>query len=135
MKNQDSLENLLHSWAPRRPSARIEQELFGTRCVLGAMRTSPPYPRWPFHIRWQGAWGAAFATCVVVLFTAVNVSQMGRFSSAEAPWTMAALSNATTLTMAQHNTWTAPIFGWTNDRQLRSTIRSFDLLTTNRLLR
>ena len=124
------MENLLRSWAPRQPSARLEQELFGT-----AAAPDPKRVVWPFQIRWQGAWGAALAMCVVALFTVANVSHLSRLSTNEVPLTLASLSNVTSLAMGQHNTWSAPIFSWTNDGELRSTIRPFDLLTTNRLLR
>jgi len=76
------------------------------------------------------------ATFAILLVTAVNLVHLHGVASGGA-WNMAAaISNASyaaSFAEVQHNCLSAPIFGWTNDRELHSSMPSFDLLKTNLL--
>jgi hypothetical protein len=132
MKTPKSLEEQMRSWTPRRPSPRVEQELFGTEqkefFTLRSSRT--------ISLPWYQTLGASLVGCMVVLLTIVNYTHLGaeqRISIAFPPLSnhLSSLAMAT----APINTWTAPILGWTNDGAVGSSIRPFDLLNTNRILR
>jgi hypothetical protein len=131
MNNRNSWEEQLRSWVPRQPSARIEERLFGRPEARAAAR---PH----IHFHWQGAWAAFAVASVVVLGTIANVSHLAAsynggaaFSALSDQSYMASLSGVS----APHNTWSAPILGWTNSGKLPSTKRSFDVFNTNYLLR
>jgi hypothetical protein len=123
----------MRSWQPRRPSSEIEQRLFGTEG-----QTAPVESRHRIHLPWWQTFGISAAACAVLLFTLLNVAQFTA-THASPRGTLLSLSNhscAVSLAMASapRNTWTAPILGWTNEGSTGLSIRSFDLLNTNRLL-
>jgi len=134
-KTPNSLEELMKSWTPRQPSRQIEEELFGVESR--GVRTEGR--RRGLHLPWYQTLGASLAACVVLLLTVANLTQMaGTGSVSVVPFALSNHSYAASLAMANapHNSVSAPIFGWTNERAEVSTIRSFDLLNiTNRLLR
>jgi hypothetical protein len=88
---------------------------------------------------WYQTLGASLVVCVVVMLTVVNVTHFATSGSSlgGVPFTLSNHSYAASLAMASApvNSFRAPILGWTNERSAVSTIRSFDLLITNRLLR
>src|SRR5688500_13611598 len=126
-KTPNSLEELMQSWTPRRPSRQIEEELFG-----GESRESKVESRRRgLHLPWYQTLGASLAACVVLLLTVANLTQMaGTGSMSGVPFSLSNHSYAASLAMASapHNSLSAPILGWTNERAAVSTIRSFDLL-------
>jgi hypothetical protein len=134
MKNWNSMEYRLRSWQPRRPSPRVEQNIFAP---AHSSRRASWLHRVHFHLSWQSGWAAGIATCLVLAFTLLNFSH-----STGVVWlpklnTSAVLSNssyASSFVELEHNCVSAPIFGWTNDRELHSSVGSFDLLKTNHLL-
>ena len=130
MKNPESWETQLRSWVPRQPSLRIKAHLFARGGKTPACRVAQGW------LDWHNAWPAAFAASLIALLTIVNVTRLAGFGVSSGPvtFTVAALSNMTSVEL-QHNCVSAPIFGWTSDRQLHSPRRSFDLLNTNHLLR
>jgi hypothetical protein len=76
------------------------------------------------------------ATVAIVLFTALNLVQMEVRPSRTTLIASAAISNASyaaSFAEVQHNCLSAPIFGWTNDEELHSSMPSLDLLNTNSL--
>ena len=135
MKTPNTMEELMRSWTPRTPAARIEKELFGAegqgQAVAAPRRTGHHLPWW----QTLGASAVAFSVAILTLF---NVAQLTATSGSSTGWL--SLSNhscAATFAMASApiNTLTAPILGWTNERPSGSNARSFDLLSTNRSLR
>jgi len=124
MKNWESTETRLRSWHLRQPSARIEQALFGAPAPSGE-----PARR---HVHWQGGWAAGLATCAIVVLTVLNLAHLNGISASPG----LIISNTTyaaSFAAVQHNCVSAPIFGWTNDGELHSSNRSFDLYNTNLL--
>ena len=132
-KTPNSMEDLMKSWTPRRPSRQVEEELFGTASGWSRVEVGRARPRLP----WYQTLGASLAACVVVLLTVANFSQIAATGSGGVSFGLSNHSYAASLAMASapHNSVSAPIFGWTNERATVSTMRSFDLLNTNRLLR
>jgi hypothetical protein len=124
----------MRSWQPRRPSLEIERRLFGAEGHEAAVAGG----RHRIHLPWWQTFGISAAACAVLLFTLLNVAQFTA-THASPRGTLLSLSNhscAVSLAMASapRNTWTAPILGWTNEGSTGLSIRSFDLLNTNRLL-
>ena len=132
MKTQESLEEQMRAWTPRRPAPHIAQQLFAVEGresrVEGRSRT--------LTLPWYQTLGASLAGCAVVLFTVLNFTQLeGGVQHISTPF--GPLSNhLATLAMATapHNTFSAPILDWTNERTTGTPIRSFDLLNTNHIL-
>jgi hypothetical protein len=123
----------MQSWQPRRPSLEIERRLFGANGHAPAVEG-----RHRIHLPWWQTFGISAAACAVLLFTLLNLAQFTA-THASPRGTLLSLSNhscAVSLAMASapRNTWTAPILGWTNEGATGLSIRSFDLLNTNRLL-
>ena len=128
MKSSNSTEEQLRSWRLRQPSKRIEQALFG--------KPEPRPAKTTELIHWQRGWAAGMATVAIVLFTALNLVQMEVRPSSTTLIASAAISNASyaaSFAEVQHNCLSAPIFGWTNDEELHSSMPSLDLLNTNSL--
>jgi hypothetical protein len=128
MKTPNSLEDQMRSWTPRRPSAQIEQKLFGARRSTLDVRRRHALP-------WYQTLGASLVGCAVVLFTVLNFA--GLEATPHGSTAFSPLSNhVSSFEMASgpKNMWTAPILHWTNEGAVGSTHRSFDLLNTNRLL-
>jgi hypothetical protein len=131
MKTENSLEEQMRSWTPRRPSSRIEKQLFGAEST--AQSTVGPSRR-PI-LPWYQTLGASLAACAVVLFTVLNFTHLEAIQRISTPFGPMSNHMASLAMAAPHNTWTAPILGWTNDGAVGSSIRPFDLLNTNRILR
>jgi hypothetical protein len=132
MKTPQSIEEQMRSWTPRRPSPRVEQELFGAKTE----EASRP-ARAVSHPWWQAV-GASAAAFAVAVFTLLNVAQLTvtGASSGSSPVSFSNYQSAASFAMASApvNTLRAPIFGWTKPRPSGSTTRSFDLLNTNTVL-
>lgn len=123
----------MRSWQPRRPSSQIEQQLFGVAGQVARVES-----RHRIHLPWWQTLGATAVASAVLIFTLLNVAQFTA-THASPRGTLLSLSNhscAVSLAMASapRNTWTAPILHWTNEGSTGLSIRSFDLLNTNRLL-
>ena len=133
MKTPNSLEDLMRSWTPRKPSRRIEEELFGTaseRPVVQARRYSTRLPWW----QTLGASAVAFS---VVILTLLNVAHLtanhGGVGSLGLSLSNHSFAASFAMANAPINTLSAPILGWTNDGASGSNTRSFEM-STNRLL-
>jgi hypothetical protein len=90
-----------------------------------------------FHVSWQSGWAAGLGTCMVLAFTLLNLSQSSGLTRAQSLIVPAVVSNASyaaSFAAVEHNCLSAPIFGWTNDGEGLSTLRSLDSFNTNRLL-
>lgn len=119
----------MRSWTPRRPSPRLEQRLFGPQPDESKQEASG------FGLPWHQTLGVSLAACAALVFTVFNLSQSATAWTFSQPF--APLSNhlaSLALDSAPHNTFSAPILGWTNDSRDGLHIRSFDLLNTNRPL-
>ena len=137
MKTPNSLEELMQSWTPRRPSPHIAEKLFGAE--EQPVRAESRARRHGIRLPWYQTLGASLAACVVLVLTVANFSHMAA-SSSVAEGSGFSLSNnncAATFAMASapHNNLNAQILGWTNEGSSGSSNRSFDLLNTNSLLR
>lgn len=132
MKDWNSTETKLHSWQLRQPSARLEEELFGSHPQI-----APARRRSPSLLAWQNGWAAGLAGCAMLAFTLLNMVQTSSISGDDVLIPSAAISNASyaaSFASVQHNCLSAPILGWTNDGELPSSNRSLHLFTTNHLL-
>jgi len=127
-------EKQLESWTPRRPSARLEQALFGAERAEGK---APPSRTLRSPMLW--AWLAP-ATCLLVLTFSVNValvrpdrptyltaSSSNIIASLVAPRSVMEFSPDT---RAQENIWAVATSDRSVDRSLNAT-SSFSLWKTN----
>lgn len=129
------METRLGSWKPRRPSAKLEQRIFG-----GAPSDAgvPVFGSWRLEFR-HGA-GVAAACVALLLAVAPGGNWMTRFTTAggELPglhgWSNYSSGADVTLAFAPHNNWSAPILSWTNEGNFKSSTRSLEPVNTNRLL-
>jgi len=121
----------MRAWTPRRPSSRIERQLFGgERAVQSNAGQSHR-----LVLPWYQTLGASLAGCAVVLFTVLNFTHLEAIQRISTPFGPMSNHLSSLAMAAPHNTWTAPILGWTNDGAVGSSIRPLDLLNTNRILR
>lgn len=123
------MEERMRSWTPRKPSTRLEQELFAAKATPGAPRAHRR-----LHLPWYQTLGASVAGCVVVLFTVLNFMQLGATHGISSPF--GPLSNhlaSMAMVSAPINTVSAPILSWTNDGTVGSSTRPY-LLNTNTIL-
>ena len=121
----------MRSWTPRRPSPRIEKQLFGGESAAESAAT----PSRRLILPWYQTLGASLAGCAVVLLTVLNFTHLEAIQRISTPFGPMSNHMSSLAMAAPHNTWTAPILGWTNDGAVGSSIRPFDLLNTNRILR
>ena len=118
----------MRSWTPRSPSPHIEAQLFRPP---GHEQTA----RKP-SLAWYQTLGTTAAACLVMVLTVLNATRLaGPGSSTLAASLMPWSNSYVAMISAPHNTWTAPILGWTHIGGSGSSIRSFDLINTNRPLR
>src|SRR5262245_33225217 len=105
MNEMDSLETQLKSWAPRRPSAKLEARLFGRAPA-----------------RMSFGWLAPAAACLLLAVSIVNPRNEGLLASVgdSGPWVGAALSNQSYAAYFPANYRGAEnclaTFEWTNGR-------------------
>jgi hypothetical protein len=131
MNDWNSLETQLRSWQPRPPSAAVEEKLFSRP------KSERPRRGITLHVNWQSGWAAGLATCLILAFTLLNLTQsvgISTFPGVNAAAVVSNTSYASSFVQLEHNCVSAPIFGWTSASGLPSSIRSFDLLNTNHLL-
>lgn len=121
----------MRSWTPRRPSARIAEQLFSTE----NHRPKPAGPNRALVLPWYQTLGVSLVGCAVVLLTVLNFTHLDAIQRISTPFGPMSNHMSSLAMAAPHNTWTAPILGWTNDGAVGSSIRPFDLLNTNRILR
>ena len=131
MKTPDSLEEQMRSWTPRRPSSHIARQLFGAE---SREEKSTPQSR-TLVLPWYRTLGVSLAGCAVVLLTIMNFTRLTAIQHISTPFGPMSNHLSSLAMAAPHNSWTAPILGWTNDGAVGSSIRPFDLLNTNRILR
>ena len=131
MKTPNSLEEQMRSWTPRRPSSRIEEQLFGAESA--AQDTVGESRR--LILPWYQTLGVSLVGCAVALLTVLNFTHLDAIQRISTPFGPMSNHMSSLAMAAPHNTWTAPILGWTNDGAVGSSIRPFDLLNTNRILR
>ena len=131
MNTEKSLEEQMRSWTPRRPSPRVAKQLFG----VPASEARPPGESRTVTLPWYQTLGASLAGCASVLLIVVNFIHLEAIQHVSAPFGPMSNHMSSYAMAAPHNTWTAPILGWTNDGTVGSPIRPFDLLNTNRILR
>ena len=122
------MEERIRSWTPRPPSPHIEARLFRPPEQTQTARKPA--------LAWYQTLGTTAAACLVMVLTVLNVSHLAGPGSATLAGSFMPWSNSyVAMISAPHNTWTAPILGWTNAGGSGSSIRSFDLINTNRPLR
>jgi hypothetical protein len=111
MNEMNELEKQLHSWTPRRPSARLERRLF-------AVGVAPAEALLPFRVTWLApATAALMLTCVLF-----NQRYGPALSAAASPGPMVAmiLSNQSAAAylpgsfQAEQNNLPADTFKWTH---------------------
>src|ERR1051326_1088839 len=96
MNEKKQFEEQMRSWTPRKPSAQIEQELFGARrSALDARRRNHALP-------WYQTLGASLVRCAVVLLTVLNYAQLDAHHSMATPF--APLSNHVTVSRSEEHT-------------------------------
>ena len=134
MKTPNSLEDLMRSWTPRKPSPQVEEELFG---VKGEQPAFQPRRR-VTHLPWWQTLGASAVAFSVAILTLLNVAHLtanhGGVGSLSLSLSNHSFAASFAMANAPINTLSAPILGWTNEGTSGSNTRSFDLLSTNRLL-
>ena len=132
MKKPESMEELMRSWTPRAPSARVQEEIFGSPNTSGHRRKHVAMPWW----RTLGASAVAFSVAIFTLLNVVQFTATGGAGSGSV-LSFSNYSSAASLAMANApiNTWSAPILGWTNEGSSGSIPRSFNVLRTNQILR
>jgi hypothetical protein len=122
------LETHLHSWVPRRPSAKLKEELFAQPLARAAGQAAPAEEDTPhFRLSWLAP--AALALLVIgVMFNQRNLTALtaGGPSRAiiavalsnqnAAPWLPGSFAR-------DQNTIPAETFEWTNDSRAHSAIR------------
>ena len=135
-ENWNDLESRLASWTPRRPSPKLRARLFPNTAA------SAPHAAWPLRLRQN--WWVPAAACLLLLAMSINVRSVWPGSlnvarSNAAFLATTALSNQSYVAYlspdsVQHNAFTASILKWTNASSVPSSIGSFELLHTNKLL-
>lgn len=131
MKTPNSLEDQMRSWTPRRPGARIEQQLFESRKQKAEGRNTER----PIILPWFQTLGASVVGCAVLLFTILNFLHLGATQNFSAA--LPSLSNhpsSLAFANAPVSTLPGPILGWTNDGTVSSPTRPFNALNTNSTL-
>ena len=119
----------MRSWTPRRPSPRLEQNIFAAETP--ELEDRPRIMALP----WYQTLGVSVAACAALMLTVLNITHSAGGRMITMPF--APLSNnvaSLAMNTAPHNTVSAPILEWTNDSGDGLHIRSFDLLNTNRPL-
>src|ERR1051325_8815736 len=113
MNDQNSLENQLRSWTPRRPSAKLKDEIFAEPLSVSAGDCAHA-----LFFRFESASLAALAICLLLM---TFLWQSPRFWSVQMtgslPYTSYSNQNCAaylSFASAAHNVFSAPIFGWTN---------------------
>jgi hypothetical protein len=126
MNDMEQLENQLRSWAPRRPSARLERRLFGDQAVVALEGSSSrTIPQHGARFAWLAPAMAGFAL-ICMLFnqrpggTASSGTNSGHFlaviSSNQSSYLASGISR-------QQNRPATDIFESTNDNNFTSSVR------------
>src|SRR4051812_36139943 len=111
MKNWNSMEDQLRSWQPRRPSARVDRNLF-TSPEQTVVQPASMLHSIHFHLSWQSGWAAGLATCLVLAFTLLNLTHSSGLVGLPTLNASAVLSNssyASSFVELEHNCVSAPI--------------------------
>jgi hypothetical protein len=128
MNNLNELENQLRQWTPRRPSARLEEALFGP----------PPKAPRRFAPGMALRWLAPAMACMLFTLTVVQQNSIparaGRFPVKDLHSNLAS-SNLLFCAGGGENFWNRVTFDWTKDGQFTSTVHSLTPFLTNTLIR
>src|SRR5689334_16719758 len=127
MNELNQWEKQLQSWTPRRPSAKLEQQLFSRKAEAAPC---PPVrvPAWTWLTP---------ATCLFLLATCFSMARRGELNHGMTPGgsnMLASISQPYGLVdtrCQQWNVWEAVTFDWTRGGSSLSTTGSFPLLKTN----
>jgi len=129
MNDMEQLENQLRSWAPRRPSSRLERRLFGGRGAVALKRQEADVTTG--HVQGLNLGWLVPAMAAFVLFCMLfNQRQSVNSSDEPSSGLLAVISNNQSayppLTSAgRQNRPSANTFEWTNGSGSTSSIRSF----------
>ena len=136
MKETKSLENLLASWTPRRPSAKLNSDLFGR--LESARSAEPALASLGLLVR-----NGLVAMAVFAMMAVLVVGGMSPLAGVQARGMdpMLGAISASNQNLASYlpgdhsrlNVSSAPILGWTNEGQSNSSNGSFRLSLTNGL--
>ena len=127
MNELNQWEKQLQSWTPRRPSAKLERELFSRGA--GAVERKPARPAAWFWL--------APATCLFLLLAGMSVTRQSGLSQAMGTGSSNILASislpyGTSDTRCQEwNVWRVVTFDWTKGGTSLSTTGSFPLFKTN----
>ena len=128
MNNMEQLENQLRSWVPRRPSARVKQNIFGNQSAIAVQgRPDADIGRQAFAFGWLAPATAAF----VLLCMLFNQRQGGGGAGGtNSGHFLAVISSNQSFYPApgigtQQNRPSTDTFDWTNDSSFTSSVRSF----------
>jgi hypothetical protein len=123
----EQLENQLRSWAPRRPSARLEERLFGNQSVLAleSPRSSSPQIQLGARFRWLAPVMASFALVCMLFNQRPGANATGGTNSG---YFFAVISSNQSSYLAsgfarQQNRPATDTFDWTNDSSFTSSVR------------
>jgi hypothetical protein len=121
----NSLETQLHSWQPRRPSARLKRQLFAEPVSL--------LPK----MAWFAGWLVPATACALLTFSVFTSGNELDRSSRHAPMMATLLSNQSYLMSAPdsfrrgQNDWSSVTFDLTNRSSSTSAISAFQRNRTN----
>ena len=129
MNDMTELEAQLRSWAPRRPSAKLERRLFGSQGPTALANPQPPATRHlGFHLRWVAPATAAFVLLCVLYNQRAGDSLGGGTSSGHIMAMI--LSNQSAIAYLPagfQNSPPADTFEWTNGSGSTSSMRSLSV--------
>ena len=126
MNDTKELETQLRSWAPRRPSVKLEGRLFASQAVTAVAGYQPPVShRLGFRLRWVAPATAAFVLLCVLYNQRAGDSLGGGTSSGHIMAMI--LSNQSAIAYLPagfQNSPPADTFEWTNGSGSTSSMRS-----------
>src|SRR6266446_3408646 len=129
MNDMNELERQLRSWAPRRPSAKLERRLFASQAATGVADYQPPVSHHlGFRLRWVAPATAAFVLLCVLYNQRAGDSLGGGSNSGQIVAMI--LSNQSPITylpagfQRDQNSPPADTFEWTNGSGSTSSMRS-----------
>lgn len=141
MNEPNHLENLLHSWTPRRPSASLRERLFAGNIPSTPQWETPVSPKWG----WLGpATVCAFTMLVILGNHSHSPTQLGDTNLFFASITMTSVppaksESSSVFALTKHdlnleqNVWREAILESTNQGQSPSSKRSLPVRETNSL--
>ena len=129
MNDMNELERQLRSWAPRRPSAKLERRLFASQSATGVASYQPPVTHHlGFRLRWVAPATAAFVLLCVLYNQRAGDSLGGAPGSGHIMAMV--LSNQSAIAYLPagfQNSPPADAFEWTNGSGSTSSMRSLSV--------